>query len=72
MTPADPTIKLSVQTVLRRLGLSRTRLRAFDAELRPTRGTAGERLYDPEIVDAFDARRRTAAEARRRTAEVVR
>lgn len=57
---------LTVRDVLGLLGLSRTRLRAFDGELKPTRGTANERLYDPARVDELLARRRTAAEQRAR------
>lgn len=44
-------------TVARILGVSATRVRQLDDELTPIVTAEGRRLYDPEVVHAFAARR---------------
>lgn len=51
--------------VARRLGVSQGRVHQLDNELRPRRAVLGVRLYDPAVVDRFEAERRTQREARR-------
>jgi DNA-binding transcriptional MerR regulator len=59
---------ITIGQVARQLGVTVCRVRQLDAELQPARGTANERRYHPERVEALAAARRTGAErlARRR------
>jgi hypothetical protein len=52
---------MTTSEVAARLGVSRSRVHMFDAELRPVRCACGARHFDPASVEAFAARRAAAA-----------
>jgi hypothetical protein len=53
-------------------GVSRSRVHQLDAELRPERCTCGTRIYDPNTVAAYEAKRAAglAALSRARSARM--
>lgn len=57
---------ITTAIVARRFGVTPARVKQLDPVLKPRRTETNVRIYDPEIVDAVEAERRTAADQRAR------